>query len=204
MKRHSAIIGTILAVILAGAVFARPAAAFSFPVLDVALGQSLGVDGAPNDGGLSAEFSPLWRVGERSHFGLTTFADDIGTGTLDLVDHSSGTDLGTVTEHHRMTYGLAWRADHDVLQRRRWAVGVSGLAGWWRIQDDVRGASAGAASAVGYAIGLDIRNAMTSRHEFGIATRWQALTSDRHSSFRRVDHYATAALEWRWTTDGRH
>ena len=202
--RLPAFIVPALAAALVAAVAAHPAAALTKPAFDIAIGKSFAIDGVPNTGGMSVAFSPLWSIGDRSRFGVTGFADDIGTTQMLLVDRTSALDLGTVAQRHRMTYGLAWRADRDVIRRKRWVAGLTALAGWWRVTDDIRGDFADAASAVGLGLGFEARRAMTSRHEFGLAARYQELTSDRHAGFRRVDHYATAALEWRWTVDARH
>jgi hypothetical protein len=196
-----AYLAPVLAAALAAAAVAQPAAAFTRPIIDLSVGKSFGSDGTPNDGGMSAALSPLWNAGDRSRFGVTAFADDIGTSRTVLFDRTGSVDLGTIAQRHRMSYGLAWRGDRDVIRRPRWAAGLTALAGWWRVADDVRGNGAEAVSAVGYALGLDARRRMSPRHEVGLAVRYQELTSDRHSVFRRVDHYGTAALEWRWTVD---
>jgi hypothetical protein len=187
-----------LLVVLAGASAGR-ARAFSMPALDLSMGQSFGVDGTPNDGGLSVEFAPLWRAGARTRFGIAAFADDIGNSRQALANQ--GVDLGTVVSLHRMTWGYAWRADYDFVHRDKWAAGLTGVAGWWRIQDDIRGNNAQAASAVGGGLGLSARHTLTGRHEVGVSVRWRALTNDKSAEFQRVDHYATAALEWRWGID---
>ena len=199
--RRSALWVLACAALLAAA---RPAAAFSPPILDFSLGRSFGSDGAPNAGGISAALSPMWDMGESGRFGATLFADDIGTTRLALRDRTSGADLGLVADRHRQAYGLAWRADYDLVRRARWATALSGTAGWWRITDDVRGAITQASSAIGLGLGLEVRHALALRHEAGFAVRYQELTSDRHSNYRRVDHYATAALEWRWTVVPRN
>jgi hypothetical protein len=187
-----------LLLVLIGVTAGR-ARAFSMPALDLSMGQSFGVDGSPNDGGLSVEFAPLWRAGERAHFGIAAFADDIGNDRQSL--SNKGVDLGTVVSLHRMTWGYAWRADYDFARGRKWAAAVTGVAGWWRIQDDVRGINAQAASAVGAGLGLSARRTLTGRHEVGLSVRWRALTNDKSAEFQRVDHYATAALQWRWGID---
>ena len=45
---------------------AAPARAFSMPALGLSMGQVFAVNGTPNTGGLSVEFAPLWRAGERT------------------------------------------------------------------------------------------------------------------------------------------
>jgi hypothetical protein len=188
-----------LLVVAALAAGAGRAHAFSLPALDLSMGQSFGVDGAPNDGGLSVEFAPLWRAGERTRFGVAAFADDIGNSTQSI--SNKGVDIGTVTSLHRMTWGYAWRVDYDLLRGRKWAAGVNGLAGWWRVQDDTRGTDYRAASAVGGAFGVAARRTLTGRHDIGLNVQWHQLTSDKSAGFQRVDRYATAALEWRWNID---
>ena len=198
-----ALLAPALVAALAVAAFAGSAAAFSSPTLDASVGRTLGAHGEPNDGGVSVMFSPMWSAGNRTRFGVATFVDDIGTTQKPFVDAAGGALIGSVADRHRMTWGFAWRADHDVLLRRRWSVGVSALTGWWRVVDDLRGTPLEAASAVGLGVGIDARRKLAARHEIGIATRWQTMTSDPHAAFQRVHHYATAALEWRWTVSAR-
>jgi hypothetical protein len=190
----------LLVGIAAAALAAAPhnAAAWSRPELVFSAGKSFAVNGSPSGGGLCASLSPMWASGEHGSFGATVFAHDIGTRVTDLLDPNDHTSLGLTATQHRWAWGAAWRGDYELTRSKRWATGVSGTLGWWRVEDDRSGRFIAAAGAVGLGLGADVRRVMTKQHEVGLALRYHELTSDRHSAFRRVDHYATGALEWRW------
>lgn len=190
---------SLVSLLLLGAVLLaapRTAAAFSQPTLDVTVGKSFAMDHEPSGGGLSAAIAPMWPFANHARFGVALFADDIGTDIDPLAD--DGSDLGMAASRHRWAWGGAWRGDADVMRGKRWVANVSGSMGWWRVEDDRSGRFLAAAGSVGIAAGLGIRRHMTPHHDAGLVVRWHELTSDRHSIFRRVDHYATASLEWRW------
>lgn len=188
----------LLGVTLAAAGAPGTAGAWTRPDFELTLGRTLGANDTPNDGGLSVAVAPMWTAADRAHFGVSVFADDIGTHLATLRDPNVGTDLGVTADLHRWTWGVAWRGDLDVIQRKRWAGGLSAQMGWWRILDDVRGGSLATASDVGLAVGANVRRTLTGDHEVGVAGRWQRLFDQRNSAYRRADGYATLALEWRW------
>lgn len=179
------------------AVSAQSARALPRPDLAFTAGTTLGVAGDPNSGGLAVSLSPLWRISDRVSFGISLFADDMGTSVSDLRDPNNGTRLGTVPTAHRWTYGGAWRADATVLSHKDWAADVVGQWGYWRLEDDQRGALTGAASAVGLSLGANLRHAGPAQG-VGLAARYHRLFTDRSAAYRHVDHYASLALEWRW------
>lgn len=181
-----------------GAVAPRGAGALTRPDLAFTAGSTFGITGDPNGGGLSLSASPLWRLNKQVSFGFSLFADDMGTRVGDLRDPNNGVHLGTVPLSHRWTYGGAWRADATVLTRKRWDADLVGQWGYWRLEDDLRGDVTGAASAVGFTVGANIRHPLTGPQGLGLAVRYHRLFTDRNAAYGRVDQYATLALEWRW------
>jgi hypothetical protein len=194
----------LLAAAVAAAAIAGPGAAVPRPQLVLAAGQSFGADGNPSGGGLSAAFSPLWPVADHARFGGTVFADDIGTDLGRLFDPHTGGDLGAVALRHRWAWGAAWRGEYDLHQAARWAAGASGTWGWYRFEDDQRGAVTGARSAVGLSLGTDVRRTVSPTQQLGVALRYHQLFQGRRAAPKQVRRYATAALEWRWSGPDRH
>jgi hypothetical protein len=196
----------LLSVMLASALLAgvsRPAHAWSRPETNLALGTTLGADGTPSSGGLSAALSPMWAITDHARFGVTVFADDIGSTLADLYDPNDHTNLGTNAPAHRWTWGGAWRADVDVAHRGPWTAAASGTWGYWRIEDDSHGHTYQAASAVGLGIGGVVRRKVADAQTLGLSVRWQRLFAERNASYRRVEHYASAAVEWSWAAAPR-
>jgi hypothetical protein len=87
----------------------------------------------------------------------------------------------------------------DLAHAGAWAASASGTWGWWRVEDDLRGAPITSASAVGVGLGGQVCRSVAPAQTLGLVVRWQRLFAQRNSSYRRVQHYATAALEWGWT-----
>jgi hypothetical protein len=176
----------------------RPAHAWSRPEFNFAAGSTFGADGSPGEGGAAASITPMWPVGERVRFGVSLFADDIGTELGQLYDPNDHTDLGTGALRHRWVWGAAWRGDADIARRGRWAASLSGTWGWSRIEDDSRGAPLTAASAVGVGLGGGVRRSVAPGQTLGLVVRWQRLFAERNASYRRVERYTSAAVEWGW------
>lgn len=195
-----------LAALLAGAAattttaLARPLV--PAPALALAGGKTFAVTGEPSGGGASASIAALWPVMERVRFGVQAYADDIGTEVVELLDPNDGTPLGPVAEMHRWAWGAAWRAEADVWSLGRWKGGASGGFGLWRVEDDQRGATFAAGSAVGFRLGADARRPFGRGREIGLALNYHRLDPNDDSAWRRVDRYASAALELRWTGEG--
>jgi len=185
---------------------AAPAAAgaWSRPDLDLSAGQSFGTDGDPTGGGFAVALAPLWPAGDHARFGVSVFADDIGTSLVEVYDRNSGQDLGTVSTRHRWTWGAAWRGDYDLVRRPRWGSSVSGEWGWWRVEDDVRGTIQSAISAVGVGLGVDARHRLAGTHSVGVNVKYRQLFDPHDSAGRHPWHYASAALEWRWAATAEH
>jgi hypothetical protein len=176
----------------------------SRPALVVSAGGTFAVTGTPDGGGLSFSISPMWPVTERVRFGLVAYADDMGSTLVELRDPNDGTSLGTAADLHRWAWGAAWRADADVWSLGRWAGGASGAWGYWRVEDDRRGQNLAAASALGFTLGADARHPVGRARDIGLALRYHRLSLDRSAGWRRVDRYASAALELRWAAAGRN
>jgi hypothetical protein len=188
----------LLGVAALAAASARPAAAWSLPSLDVAVGKAHPGPGTPYEGGMSFAISPLWPAGDHAQFGVSFMADDMGATLIDLYDLNDGVALGTVATNHGTTWAAAWRGDVDLLRRPKWVVGATGNIGYWRVADDIRGARTGTASDVGLGLGLSARRRFAHTHEYGVVVRAQRLFDQRNAAYRRAGSYSTVALEWRW------
>ena len=176
----------------------QTARAWSRPELNFAAGTTMRADGLPSDGGASVAVSPMWSFAEHARFGVSMFADDIGGKVAHMYDPNDGTDLGLAAFTHRWTWGAAWRGDADVARFGRWAATASGTWGWSRTEDDLGGKTFLAASAVGVGLGGEVRRTIAPGQTLGVIMRWQRLFAERNASYRRVTHYATAAVEWGW------
>ena len=196
----------LAALLAAGAAAATPAtparAAVSRPDLVLAGGRTFAVTGLPDEGGASFSVAALWPVMERVRFGVQAYADDIGTEIVELTDPNDGTPLGTTASMHRWTYGAAWRAEADAWSLGRWTGGVSGAFGLWRVEDDRFGATFAAGTAVGFRLGADARRPFGRGRDIGVALNYHRLDQNDETAWRRVDRYASAALEFRWTGQG--
>jgi hypothetical protein len=199
MRAHS--IRPLLAASLAALAllaFARPASAFSRPVLDFAAGTTIGADSRPNDGGASGTLAATWPVLDWGRFGVQLFADDMGTKLDHLKDVNDGSDLGIVADRHRWTWGGAWCAERDVWKLKRWTFSGEAALGWWRTEDDLRGTTVAAVSSIGSALGMDVRRDSPGVNQLGFAFRFKKIYKGEHPGYDRVGHYGTAALTWRW------
>ncbi len=146
----------------------------------------------PGGGGLAASLAALWPLEDRLGFGVTAFADDIGTRLGRLRDPNDGSDLGTTPALHRFAYGIAWRLDARSAVRRGWEPFVSGTWGYYRIQDDRLGSTFDAVSAAGFSLGAGVRRPMRGDSRLGASLRYHRLSSDR------VGRYLTASMDWSW------
>lgn len=183
----------------------EPARAGSlWPVaVDFTAGNTFATTGDPSGGGVSFSATPLWDMTERLHFGVSVFADDIGSRVSELRDPNDGTPIGSVAELHRWAWGGAWHADMDLFSLGRWQTEASSSWGYWRIEDDVRGRTHAANSAVGFAFAGGVHRAVSKTHDLGCLVSYNRVFSDRRQAADRVDRYATVALEWRWMTSAR-
>jgi hypothetical protein len=196
MKLKSLVEAVVAVALLAAS--PRPANALSHPEVNLAAGKTLRADSAPAQGGLSIVMAPMWPISDHARFGVSVFADDIGSELGQLYDPNNNISLGTAAFAHRWAWGGAWRGDVDVARAGSWTASASGTWGWWRIEDDLRGTNVASASAVGLGLGGEVRRPIAASQTLGIIVRWQRLFAQRNSSYRRVQHYASAALEWGW------
>ncbi len=201
------ILRPFFAALLLGAMGAGTAAAGpSIPAPDyvLAVGATLGANSNPSGGGASAALSVLWPIEPRIRVGVQGYADDIGTDLVQLRDPNDGTPLGPAADLHRWTWGAAWRVEADTWTHGKWASGVSGAWGWWRVEDDRRGDLVHAASAVGLRVGADLRRDLGHGRALGIEANFHRLAHDPHADWRRVERYATVALQLRWAAADLH
>lgn len=198
---HKTIRITVLSAAFAALFAAAPAGAVRWMPTDLTLdaGATFATTGDPNGGGASLRATPQWAVTDRVKFGVEIFADDIGTEGVEMIDANDGSSRGIVAQTHRWVYGAAWRADGDLYGGRKWKAGVSGSWGYWRVEDDIRGATQAAFSGVGFGGSAHLRRNVSRTQDLGVALGYTRVFSDRSAEFDRVDRYAWGALEWRWS-----
>ncbi|MBI5711406.1 MAG: hypothetical protein HZC42_14065 [Candidatus Eisenbacteria bacterium] len=179
-----------LALVLALAV-AAPACAGARPELAGAAGATLGVLGPPDGGGASLSAAALWPVGYGLRFGLSLFAEDMGSETVELTDIHDGSDLGSVAGLHRMALGAAWRLDGEFAPALGWIPFGSATWGIWRVSDDVQGRELGAIGSTGFSLGGGLRHAV-GRFQLGASVRYHRLFNER------VGRFVAAGVDWSW------
>jgi len=179
---------------------AAPAArAAAGPEMLAGAGGTFAVLGEPNEGGLSAALSVLWPVDagfedpERVRFGVTGFADDLGTTFGQLVDSAQPTViLGTTEVAHRWAWGVAWRMDASLPGRRGWTPVASGTWGYYHVADDRRGERLAAVESTGFSLAGGVRHAVLKGATMGAMVRYHRLFNDI------AGRYASAGLEFGW------
>ena len=181
-----------LAALLVAALPVHARAGVPRPELTGALGRTLAVTGAPDEGGLSFALATLWPVQEHVRFGVGAFADDIGSNLGRLSDPNDGTDLGVVALDHRMVVGAAWRLDAELPPVRAWVPYASGTWGISRVADDHRGIASGSIGTTGFSLGGGIRHPLAGRLSLGASVRYHRLFNDRTGRF------VTAGVDWGW------
>src|SRR5438045_570859 len=105
----------LLALALATAACAAPAGAGPrWPDLYINGGGTFAVSGDPNKGGFESSIAGLWPVDDRLSFGLTVYADDMGSKLAQFTETGPPlTLLGTYESDHRFVYGAGWRLDYE-------------------------------------------------------------------------------------------
>jgi hypothetical protein len=178
-----------VAIAVAGVALSAPAfAGRSELVFEV--GRTLAVKDGPGGGGMALGASVLWPVEEHFRVGLMGFVEGLGERTDRLIG-AGGTDLGPIAGFHRTAQGAALRLEAHAPAGHRLRPYLAATWGFYRIEDDVRGALLQADDAVGFGLGLGLMRAFNDRHAAGVAVRGQQLS-------RAGGRYVTAALEWRW------
>ena len=187
-------------VIATALALAAPAArAAAGPELLVRAGGTFAVLGDPNEGGLSAALSVLWPVDAgfedptRVRFGVTGFADDLGTGLGPLVDPAQpSVILGTTEIAHRWAWGVAWRMDASLPGRRGWTPVASGTWGYYHVVDDLRGERLAAVESTGFSLGGGVRRPVLKGATMGVMAHYHRLFNDT------AGRYASAGVEFGW------
>lgn len=173
---------------------ARPAAAGpSWPDVLVDGGYTFGASGEPGGGGVMAALAGMWPVDDHLSFGVSAYADDIGTDLEQFIETGPPlTLLGTYENNHRFVYGAGWRLDYESTTKKVWRPFAT--AGWQyaRVQDDARGEVRHAQSAASFGIGGGVRRSLLTSNTVGLLLRYNQIADDR------VKHYLGAAIEWGW------
>ena len=188
----------VLAVAAAVVLLAGTTAASAAPEVVISAGGTLGVNGSPGSGGATTSLGMLWPLEGRFAFGVSLFADDLGTGFAVLRDPNTRIALGTVASTHRWSYGGEWRAETRLHVSRRvrllWGTGF----GYGRQEVDQRGENRGAASAVVASTGATLLLRAAHGHAFGTTLAYRHAFIHHASDPGRSTGWTTAALEWRW------
>ncbi|HYM81103.1 MAG TPA: hypothetical protein VEY91_06795 [Candidatus Limnocylindria bacterium] len=172
----------------------EPAVASGFPAPELVgdFGRTLGVLGAPDEGGFSLALAALWPAHSRARFGVMAFADDLGSRIGRLEDPNDGTDLGAVETIHRWTYGGGWRIDVGFPGRWGWDPFASGTWGAYRLEDDHRGEVSRALSSIGFSLGAGVVRPVSGRAALGVGVRYHRVFNDV------AGRYLSVAAQWRW------
>ena len=176
------------------------AAGSSMPDLTLAAGMTSSATGRITGGGLASSLGLDWPVNDRVSFGVLAFADDIGTRRQELTDPNDGTPLGSIAVEHRWTYGASWRTRVQVLKpdAGKWALEWRAGWGYSRVEDDQRGRTFDAVSAIGLSTGLGVFRRVGVKGALGLSTRIEMLAIHRGPLDERPSRYAATALEWQW------
>jgi len=175
---------------------ASAVSAGSPPALSLDVGKTGAISGPYTDGGISLGLGASWRVEEAPwavpiRFGVMAYFDDMGSHVDDLVD-GSGNYIGLATTGHQAVFGGAFRLDYEPSLRMSWKPYASGTWGYYRIENDVRGVSAGGVSAPGFSLGAGIGHHLYEGHSIGLVVRYHRLFDDV------TGRYVSGALEWGW------
>jgi hypothetical protein len=171
---------------------AADAQAMRLPELSLAAGSTTLVNGDPGGGGLAASMSAMWAADSPWTFGLTVFADDMGTDLAHYRDVHDGSDLGAYEAAHRFAYGAAWRVDAALPERGRWEPFASATWGAYRIQDDARGVQLAGFSSTGLSVGAGIRHPALATGAVGLTARWHRLQRGPSNGWLSTE------LDWQW------
>ena len=176
------------------------AAGGSMPDVTVSAGMTSSATGRITGGGLTSSLGLDWPVNDRVSFGVLAFADDIGTRRQELADPNDGTPLGSIAVEHRWTYGATWRTRVQLLAPDPGKWSIEWRAGWGysRVEDDQRGRTFDAASAIGLSTGLGVFRRVGAKGALGLSTRIELLAIHRGPLDERPSRYTATALEWHW------
>ena len=191
--RHRPGLATFLAAVLATTAAAPVvSAAARRPEFVVGVGRTLAAEGEPGGGGVSLGLSALWRLEGRFRAGFMVFADGLGERAGRLIG-PGGVDLGPVAGVHRAAQGAAIRLEVHPAGGQRLRPYLAATWGFYRLEDDVRGAVLARDDAAGFGLGAGLLREFNQNHAAGIAVRAQQLSRGG------AGRYLSAALEWRWS-----
>jgi hypothetical protein len=181
------------------ALAAGAASAAARPAVLVGAGSTFAVLGDPSDGGLTTALSLLWPVDAgvlepgSVRFGVTGFADDLGSALGPLVDPAQpSVVLGTTVVAHRLSWGVAWRMDAGLPARKGWTPVASGTWGYYHVADDQWGEVLSAVRSTGFSLGGGLRHALRKGTTVGAMVRYHRLFNDT------AGRYASAGVECGW------
>ncbi len=187
--------------LLAGLVLAadsRSARAVPLPEVMAELGRSFAVDspveGVFDQGGISVALSALWPVEDRLRFGVSLFADEMGSQMTELVDDSQNppVSLGVFDLAHVNVYGGAWRLEAVGPRLRRLSTFARGDFGFYRFRADQNGDDLGGATKVGWGLGGGAMLPVRENHAVGVTLSFDRVFYDD------TRDYMSAALAWHW------
>lgn len=180
----------VCAVTLALVACVARAGASAAPGLEITAGGTFGISGNPDSGGWSVALSPMWTVEDRILFGVTFFADDIGTEIGRLRDPNDGTDLGATELGHTYVLGTGWRLDREWGSLLTWMPYASGTWGYYNVTDDRRGSIVHRTGSTGFSLAGGVRRAVGERYAVGTSVRYHRLFNDR------LGRYVEWAVDW--------
>ena len=165
----------------------------------VLAGTSLGVNGAPGQGGSAGSIEMSLPVEDGGwRFGAALSAADQGTARVELRDPNDGTLLGRVGDLHRWTYSLEWFGTRRLAGGRGWASDATLGFGWSRQQLDRRGSVNDAVSGALLSARLDLTHPVANGQRLGLALGWHRALLRTAADPGRSTQWATAALAWHW------
>ena len=189
-------------------IFASASAAHAFPRLiprsiqrpevAIELGRSFlvesPVDGTFDQGGFSSALAVLWPVDDRMRFGVSLFADDAGTKSIELVDPSQSPPvaLGRFDLQHLNLYGAAWRLEASGPRVRGLETFARGEWGVYQLHVDALGSFVTAETTPGFALGGGAMAHVKEGHAVALAVSFHRVWIDS------TRDYMSAALAWRW------
>ena len=193
MRRSTPLLAALLLV-----ASANPTRAFPLPEVMTEIGRSFAVDspksGVFDQGGFSLALSALWPAEDFLRIGATFFADDLGSFTTELFDHSQNppVSLGLFDLAHANVYGGKWRMEVVGPRVRRLDTFARGDFGAYKFRTDQHGTVLTESVKVGWALGGGIMLPLRANHAIGITVAFDRV----FSNFTR--DYMTANLAWHW------
>jgi len=181
------------AVLLAALIAAPATAGPRMPALSLGVGTTAAVSGDLDSGGYSISGSAMWPVEGPWSFGVTAFADDMGTRLVSVNDGGvPPLPLGTLEDRHRFVFGGGWQMGARLPDLGKWQPAATAFWTATRLQDDARGTVLWARSTTGLGLGMSLTRPVLQRSTVGVALRYHYLFDDV------VEGYASGGVEWGW------